>query len=161
MFGSLRNWLSTRLSASRRTGRRPAPRATLRLSLEGLETRVVPAAHPLVAPVAQASVMALGGTATYTGQGFSAAADGSFILNNQPAQASDGGTGQFANWHGNGGAYKAGDGYILWVLPANGATSAKITLPDGTHDMIAVGGTFKFASPYYSYNVLMGDTKLM
>ena len=40
----------------------------------------------------------------------------------------------------------SGERYLAWVLSANGATSATITLPDGTHDMTKVGGTFKFTS---------------
>ena len=44
----------------------------------------------------------------------------------------------------------AQDGYLLWVLSANGATNATITLPDGTHAMVAKGGNFKFESQYFS-----------
>ena len=111
-------------------------------------------AVPISATAASAAPTA-GGTATYTGQGFSAAADGSYMLNNQPTPANDGNTGQFADWDGPGNAYDAGDGYILWVLSANGAKSATITLPDGTtDDMKLVGGTFKYASPYFAYDWL-------
>jgi hypothetical protein len=39
----------------------------------------------------------------------------------------------------------------VWVLTANGATSATLNLPDGIVDMIKVGGTFKHASQYYNY----------
>ena len=46
------------------------------------------------------------------------------------------------------------DGYLLWVLTANGATSATITLPNATHDMIAKGGNFKFESEYFSPDAL-------
>ncbi|CAN5717348.1 hypothetical protein BH23PSE2_BH23PSE2_02180 [soil metagenome] len=101
-------------------------------------------------------------TVTYTGQGFNF--DGT--THNLKEErcgvgdanaADDGGTGQFANWNGPGMPYVAGDGYLLWVLTANGASSAKLTLPGGVVvDMIEVGGTFKYASAYYSYASLLG-----
>jgi hypothetical protein len=97
-----------------------------------------------------------GTTVTYTGQGFNF--DGTtYNLNDERCGledqgiANDGGTGQFADWNGPGQAYETGQGYLVWVLTANGATSAKLTLPGGTVDMIKVGGTFKYASQYYSY----------
>lgn len=70
--------------------------------------------------------------------------------------ANDGGTGQFANWNGPGMPYETGQPYLVWVLSANGATSAKLYLPDMTVDMIQVGGTFKYASKYYLHDDLMG-----
>jgi hypothetical protein len=98
---------------------------------------------------------------TYTGQGFNF--DGTtYNLNDERCgltgqnDANDGGTGQFADWNGPGQPYEAGQGYLVWVLTANGATSAKLNLPDGTVDMIKVGGTFKYASQYYSYASLVG-----
>ena len=98
---------------------------------------------------------------TYTGQGFSW--DGNtHNLNDERCGlvgqdvADDGGTGQFADWHGPGQPYQAGDGYLVWVLTANGATSATLNLPNQTVQMIKVGGTFKYASPYQSYNKLVG-----
>ncbi|CAM0999694.1 hypothetical protein EJMOOK_13615 [Rhodanobacter sp. Root179] len=100
-------------------------------------------------------------TVTYTGQGFSF--DGTnHNLNDQRCgltgqdDADDGNTGQFADWHGPGQPYQTGDGYLVWVLTANGATSATLVLPDKTVQMIKVGGTFKFASAYYSYQALVG-----
>ncbi len=99
---------------------------------------------------------------TYTGQGFNF--DGTtYNLNNERCGAGgqdgadDGGTGQFANWNGPGLPHQAGDAYLLWVLTANGATSAKLQLPGGLEvDMIKVGGTFKYASAYYPYASLLG-----
>lgn len=100
-------------------------------------------------------------TVTYKGQGFNH--DGTtYTLKEErcgldgDASADDGGTGQFANWNGPGQPYQTGQGYLLWILTANGATSATLTLPDGTVDMIRVGGTFKYASKYYSYETLVG-----
>jgi hypothetical protein len=99
-------------------------------------------------------------TVTYAGQGFNF--DGTtYNLNNERCgltgqeDANDGGTGQFADWNGPGEAYETGQGYLVWVLTANGATSAKLNLPDGTVDMFKVGGTFKYASEYYSYQSLV------
>jgi hypothetical protein len=99
-------------------------------------------------------------TVTYTGQGFNF--DGTtYNLNDQRCgltgqdDANDGGTGLFANWHGAGQPYQTGDAYIVWVLTANGATSATLNLPDKTVQMIKVGGTFKFASAYYPYLTLV------
>jgi hypothetical protein len=95
-------------------------------------------------------------TVPYTGQGFNF--DGTtYNLNDERCgltgqnDANDGGTGQFANWNGEGMPYESGQGYLVWVLSANGATSAKLYLPDMTVDMIKVGGTWKYASQYYSY----------
>jgi hypothetical protein len=91
----------------------------------------------------------------YTGQGFTADGSGGYIINDErcglegQAIANDGGTGQFANWDGTGDPYDTGDPYLVWVLTANGATSAKLHLPDKTVDMINVGGTWKFASGWY------------
>lgn len=99
-------------------------------------------------------------TVTYTGQGFNF--DGTtYTLNDErcsaDSNANDGGTGQFANWNGAGQPYQTGDAYLVWVLTANGATSATITLPNiGTVAMFPVGGTFKYASTYYPYATLVG-----
>jgi hypothetical protein len=101
------------------------------------------------------------GTVVYAGQGFTydgttySLTDQRCGLDGQGA-ANDGGTGQFANWNGAGQPYQTGQPYMVWVLTANGATSATITLPDGTHNMINVGGTFKYASPYFSHDDLVG-----
>lgn len=98
---------------------------------------------------------------TYTGNGFNY--DGTtYNLNDERCgltgqnDANDGGTGQFADWNGPGQPYETGQGYLVWVLTANGATSAKLNLPDGTVNMIKVGGTFKYASQYYPYATLVG-----
>ena len=103
------------------------------------------------------AIPAFAGTiVTYTGNGFNF--DGTtYNLNDERCgltgqnDANDGGTGQFADWNGPGQPYESGQPYLVWVLTANGATSAKLNLPDGTVDMIKVGGTFKYASQYYSY----------
>ncbi|MGG7055129.1 hypothetical protein [Nitrosomonas sp. ANs5] len=102
-----------------------------------------------------------GTTVTYTGQGFFY--DGTtYNLNDERCgltgqnDANDGGTGQFADWNGPDQPYETGQGYLVWVLTANGATSAKLNLPDGTVDMIKVGGTFKYASQYYNASLLIG-----
>jgi hypothetical protein len=110
--------------------------------------------------------MAFGATATagtvvtYTGQGF-IVDEGTPNLKDERCgltgqnDANDGGTGQFANWNGPGQPYESGQGYLVWVLTANGATSATLNLPDGTVDMFKVGGTFKYASEYYNYDDLI------
>ena len=102
-----------------------------------------------------------GGTVVYTGQGFNF--DGTtYNLNDERCGASgqntadDGGTGQFANWNGPGQPYTSGDGYLVWVLTANGATSATLTLPTGPVAMFKVGGTFKYASRNFAYATLVG-----
>jgi hypothetical protein len=101
-----------------------------------------------------------GSTITYTGQGFTF--DGTtWVLNDQrcgeagEGTANDGGTGQFADWNGAGQPYQVGQAYLVWVLTANGATSATITLPNGTFNMIPVGGAFKYASPYFTRDTLV------
>lgn len=99
-------------------------------------------------------------TVTYTGQGFNFD-ETTYNLNDERCGlegqniADDGGTGQFANWNGLGQPYQSGQPYLVWVLTANGATSAQLNLPDGTVNMIAVGGTFKYASQYYSRDTLV------
>jgi hypothetical protein len=89
----------------------------------------------------------------YTGQGFEADGLGGYDLKSERCaegqNANDGGTGQFANWNGPGQPYQTGQGYLVWVLTANGASSATLTLPDGTVNMFKVGGTFKYASKWY------------
>jgi hypothetical protein len=100
-----------------------------------------------------------GGTVAYTGQGFNF--DGTtYNLNDERCEegqgANDGGTGQFANWNGTGDPYQTGQGYLVWVLTANGATGATLALPDGTVTMIKVGGTLKYASQYYDPTTLSG-----
>ncbi|MEI7037624.1 hypothetical protein [Fulvimonas yonginensis] len=101
-----------------------------------------------------------GAVVTYTGQGF--IYDGTtYNLNDERCgltgqdDANDGGTGQFADWHGPGQPYQTGDAYLVWVLTANGATSATLSLPDKTVQMVKVGGTFKYASTYYPYQTLV------
>ena len=90
----------------------------------------------------------------YTGQGFTY--DGTtYIINDErcglgnQTSANDGATGQFADWNGPGQPYQAGQAYLLWVLTANGASSATLHLPDKTVNMYKVGGTFKYASGWY------------
>lgn len=97
---------------------------------------------------------------TYNGNGFNY--DGTtWNLNDERCgltgqnDANDAGTGQFADWNGPGQPYETGQGYLVWILTANRATSATITLPDGTFDMYQVGGTFKYASKYYAYETLI------
>lgn len=91
----------------------------------------------------------------YTGQGFTNDGSGGFVINDErcglanETPANDGGTGQFANWDGTGDPYDTGDPYLVWVLTANGATSATLYLPSGPVQMFKVGGTFKYASPWY------------
>jgi hypothetical protein len=98
------------------------------------------------------------GTVVYTGQGFTS--DGTtYTLNDErcgladQTPANDGNTGQFANWNGPGQPYQSGQPYLVWVLTANGPTSATLHLPDQTVTMFRVGGTFKYASQYYSPTV--------
>jgi hypothetical protein len=121
----------------------------------------------VVALAAVLSVMsggiALAGTTVgYTGQAFTQDTDGSYVLNDERCgltgqnDANDGGTGQFAHWNGPGQPYETGQPYLVWVLTANGATSATLDLPDGTVDMIKVGGTFKYASGWYDPDDLIG-----
>lgn len=97
---------------------------------------------------------------TYTGQGFNFDGTTYSLVDErcgleEQTTANDGGTGQFANWNGPGMPYQTGDPYLVWVLTANGATSATITLPNGTFDMYPVGGTFKYASQYWTHDTLV------
>jgi hypothetical protein len=109
-----------------------------------------------------AAAAAATATVTYKGQGFNF--DGTtYNLNDErcgaesQGTANDGSTGQFANWNGPGQPYQTGQPYLVWVLTANGATSATITLPApvGTVNMIKVGGTFKYASRYSTRDELV------
>jgi hypothetical protein len=100
-------------------------------------------------------------TITYTGQGFTF--DGTtYILNDERCavgdNANDGGTGQFADWNGEGEPYMTGQGYLVWVLSLNATPTGgvQLHLPDGPVDMFQVGGTWKYASEYYSYALLIG-----
>ena len=103
------------------------------------------------------AVVFASGTLYYTGQGFTN--DGTtWSLNSQrcglagQGVANDGGTGQFAL---NG--FVLGDPYLVWVLTVNGASSATLSLPDeGIVNMYKVGGTFKYASKYYSPTQIIG-----
>lgn len=120
-----------------------------------------PVAALLLTLMAVAPAWAAVKTVTYTGQGFNF--DGTtHNLNDERCGvagqyiANDGGTGQFANWNGPGQPYQSGDSYLVWVLTANGATSATLNLPNGAVSMIQVGGTFKYASAYYPYATLVG-----
>jgi hypothetical protein len=106
------------------------------------------------------SAFAAGSVVQYTGQGFDF--DGTtYTLKDERCGlegekiADDGNTGQFADWNGSGQAYETCQGYLVWVLSANRATSAKLHLPDQSNvDMVKVGGTFKYASKYYSHEEL-------
>jgi hypothetical protein len=102
-------------------------------------------------------------TVTFTGQGFNF--DGSvYNLNNERCgltgqnDADDGGTGQFANWNGEGQPYEAGQGYLLWIVSLNATPVGGVTLhlPDGPVAMIQGGGNWKYASQYYPYAELIG-----
>ena len=97
------------------------------------------------------------GTVNYTGQGFTLG-----DLNDQrcglPGEtaADDGSTGLFANWNGAGQPYQAGQAYLVWVLTGVALpATATLTLPDGPHAMIPVGGTLKFASQYFDPATLL------
>ncbi len=100
-------------------------------------------------------------TVEYKGNGFTF--DGTtYNLNDErcgaegQSAANDGSTGQFATWN-SGSPYQVGQPYLVWVLTANGASSATLTLPGGqVVSMFQVGGTFKYASPYFTYSTLMG-----
>lgn len=101
-------------------------------------------------------------TITYTGQGF--LNDGTTIfLKDQrcgvegQGAANDGGTGLFADWNGPGEPYEEGQAYLVWVLSLNASPNAapSLHLPDGDVQMIQVGGTWKYASQYYSYQDLV------
>jgi hypothetical protein len=81
----------------------------------------------------------------YTGQGFHFD-DGEWVLGTLYCgeDADDGGTGQEVNFD---------EGYLVWVLTANGAESATLHGGPFGEDGIAmhqVGGTFKLATDYYT-----------
>jgi hypothetical protein len=102
------------------------------------------------------------GTVYYSGQGFTFD-DTTWIINDERCGlegeyiANDGGTGQFADWNGAGLPYETGQAYLVWVLTANGATSA--TLAGGPFGagvpMYQVGGTYKYASQYFDPSELI------
>ena len=122
----------------------------------------------IILALVMASIMvvpAFAGTIVwFTGQGFTQDLDGSWIINDErcgaegQGVANDGGTGQFANWNGPGEPYMPGQPYLVWVLTANGATSAMLKGgPFGAGvAMFNVGGTFKYASAYYDPSDLIG-----
>jgi hypothetical protein len=123
-------------------------------------TWLTAAAVAMVVFAVQSADAVAGTKVYYTGQGFNF--DGTIAnLNDERCgltgqnDANDGGTGQFANWNAEGMPYEQGQGYLVWVLTANGATSANLTLSGGQITMFKVGGTFKYASPYYSYDDLL------
>jgi len=132
---------------------------------------LLPATAVLAAMLASAPGVALadGTTVAYTGQGFidDGTGTGTLILKSDrcgTGTANDGGTGQFANWNGLGQPYQAGQPYLVWVLTANGATAAHIYDTDGNtfpvhpgFNMFPVGGTFKYASPYFSPDDTIGS----
>jgi hypothetical protein len=75
---------------------------------------------------------------TYKGQGFT----GDNLTTNRCAAPDNGGTGV---------TIQLGQQYMLWVLtggPSSGTVT--LTLPDGPHQMVKVGGTWKFVSSYFS-----------
>jgi hypothetical protein len=47
--------------------------------------------------------------------------------------------------------------YLLWVLTANGATSATITINGVSYPMEKVGGTFKYRSDWYDLNTVQAS----
>jgi hypothetical protein len=118
----------------------------------------------LVAIIPVGSAVASTPTVSYTGQGWIDDGNGGTILKDErcgvgtQTPANDGGTGQFANWNGAGQPYQTGQGYEVFVLSlnANPVGGVTIHLPDGEHPMIKVGGTWKYASPYFSHDDLVG-----
>lgn len=110
------------------------------------------------------SAFASAPTVTYTGQGFTVDESGTPNLNDERCgltgqnDANDGGTGQFTDWNGPGQPYESGQAYLVWVLTLNtGKNTQNVTLhlPDGEVTMFKVGGTYKYASKYYSYQSLV------
>jgi hypothetical protein len=129
--------------------------------------RLTVTAATLVLALVMAVTAFASGTVTYTGQGFTF--DGTtWTLNSQRCGlegqgiANDGGTGQFANDPQFAG-WQPGDPYLVWVLTVNGATSA--TLQGGPFgagvSMYQVGGTYKYASQYYSPDQLINIVSAM
>ena len=121
-----------------------------------------------ITAVAALAAMALPAVAstpsvTYTGQGWIDDGNGSKILKGERCGlqgqnvADDGGTGQFANWNGPGQPYQTGQGYLVFVLSLNANPAGGVTLhlPDGEHQMVKVGGTWKYASQYESRDNLV------
>jgi hypothetical protein len=92
-----------------------------------------------------AAAVASDPTITYTGQGFSA--DGT--INTQKCDAPDNG--------GTGATLVPNQNYLLWVLTLNANPAGGVTLhlPDGEHQMIQVGGTWKFVSEYFTRDALV------
>jgi hypothetical protein len=78
----------------------------------------------------------------YNGQGW---VDG--VLKNELCSnlANDGGTGQGVD---------IDDGYLLWILTANGATAAYLHIDGVETAMFKVGGTFKLVTDYYTEQAL-------
>jgi hypothetical protein len=77
------------------------------------------------------------GTVSYKGNGFT----GDLINNDFPELETD----------------AAKDGYLLWVLGANGAKSAQLTIPAvGTFNMVAKNGSFKVETPWVNRSGLVG-----
>jgi hypothetical protein len=129
--------------------------------------RIIPPvlAMALVVLALTGSAVASTPTVTYTGQGFIDNGNGGFILKDErcgvgtQTPADDGSTGLFANWNGAGQPYQTGQGYLVWVLTLNASPAGGVTLdlPDGEHQMIKVGGTWKYASQYFSREALLAQ----
>jgi hypothetical protein len=98
----------------------------------------------------------------YTGQGFTSDGTTWSINSNRCglATANDGGTGQFiGGWPPPSGTgdYQSGDPYMVWVLTLNASPTSGVMLKGGPFGagvpMYQVGGTWKYASLYYSPDV--------
>ena len=101
----------------------------------------------LAATVALTAMIATGAMAVvatcinWTGQGVTCA-DGNCTLNKEVCVDSEGNpTGP----------------YLLWVLTANGATSATITINGTSYPMEKVGGTFKYKSEWVDLNTVVAS----
>jgi hypothetical protein len=92
-----------------------------------------------------ASAASAASSITYTGQGF----NGSVLGTSKCDAGDNGGTGQ---------AIPADGRYLLWVL--NGSVTGPVTLhlpaPTGDVQMIKVGATWKYVSPYFTKAQLLG-----
>jgi hypothetical protein len=83
-------------------------------------------------------------TVTYTGQGMNATGP----ITSKCDAPDNGGTGA---------ALVAGQNYLLWVLTLNASPTGGVTihLPDGEHQMVQVGGTWKYVSSFFSRDSLV------
>jgi len=99
----------------------------------------------ILALVSPGAVWAYGNSVTYSGQGIAPNGDGSYVVNNEICGVANGAP--------------ANGPYLFWVLTANSANNANITIPgEGTNAMTKKGaGAFQYTSGWQDLGGLLGN----